>query len=114
MNLSKQDRRELTRLALDFLNQVYEDDPGAVNALVRNRVPCNVEIKHQGSIVVSSRPHPFINGGELREIGPLELMSGMLRAMGLEIVVEASQQMVGSPKFQIPYGSVQNPRESEE
>lgn len=69
--------------AVECLNKAFEADPNAINALMINRVPCNLEFAHHPLIPVDESR--VLNPG-LFQVGALGLVNGVLAAHGLPLV----------------------------
>lgn len=70
---------------VDCLNDAYQRDPAAVQALLINRVPCNQALVEHPQIPVEGFPH----GQEPPEffmVGALGLVNGVLQALNQPLV----------------------------
>lgn len=68
--------------AVDVLNLALKADPGAVYALIENRVPCNKFLADDQFVQVGETP---VAGGGF-EVGALGLINAVLAAHGLPLV----------------------------
>lgn len=69
---------------VNALNNVFNKDPSAISALIRNRVPCNQELKEENSL--TKVPILLFKNGEFTEhymVGALGLINLVLQTLGL-------------------------------
>ncbi len=69
---------------VDCLNEAFRRDPGAIHALISNRVPCNQDLAADPYVVVGS--NLVIPGKQCLEVDVLGLLNGVLVANGLKEV----------------------------
>lgn len=69
---------------IDCLNEAFRRDPGAIHALMTNRVPCNKELADDPFVVVSEPMALF--GRQCIEVSTLGVINGVLVANGLKEV----------------------------
>jgi hypothetical protein len=75
---------------LSVLNSAFAADPGAIQALCENRVPCNRLLAEHPSIQVCVDRYEAL-------VGALGLLNGVLEALGVPLVASQwdGQRMVG-------------------
>lgn len=77
--LSVEHRQAAVDEAIKILNDLFEADPGAVHALMANRVPCfNTALADHPAIVVTTAP---IRGHQLYSISALQLINSVVEAL---------------------------------
>ena len=72
---------ESVRKAVECLNEAFYVDPGAIHALICNRVPCNETFAADPFIAVDAPP--VLAGDGHFCVGMLGVIVGVLSAMGL-------------------------------
>ena len=83
---------EATRKAVNCLNDAFHVDPGAMHALICNRVPCNETFAADPFIAVDAPP--VLSGDGYFCVGMLGVIVGVMSAMGLpRIAVKWSDDM---------------------
>lgn len=83
---------ESTRKAVKCLNDSFNADPGAIHALICNRVPCNETFAADPFISVDAPP--VLVGDGHYCVGMLGVLVGVLSAMGLpRIAVKWSSEL---------------------
>lgn len=68
---------------LACLNEAFDDDPQAMQALLRNVVPCNEDLALHPTIVVGKN-EVLEDGGW--EVGTLGVVNGVLSSLGVPLV----------------------------
>ncbi len=67
-------------VAVEVLNDAFQRDPAAIDALIINRVPCNQALADHPEVIVEQNP-VLENGGFT--VGALGLLNGVLTALAI-------------------------------
>ncbi len=78
------DMQQIEETILATMQTAFEADPGAMRALVVNRVPCSQALADHASIVVSPIP---VEGPARFELGAVGLLVGIMSDMGCQRVI---------------------------
>jgi len=68
---------------VDALQDAFKADPNAIQALITNRVPCNLKLAYDPYVVVDQPP--VLQSGHW-QVGALGLVNAVLAANGLPLV----------------------------
>ena len=65
--------------AIDALNEAFRNDPGAIHALMCNRVPCNQALAGHPTVQVEATP--VMRDAEHWSVGALGLINGAIEPL---------------------------------
>lgn len=83
-----------TKQIVDLLNELFELDPKAIEALVLNKVPCNKKLADHPTVTVTSRP----GKRDYHMVGLVGILNGISNLDGETI--EGLYENKGTEEFQ--------------